>query len=468
MAFFDMSSRRKKSLINHVQRYARLTAFLLPAALSLPFLFAAPARAQSLALITDDQTQHMLESYETPFLKAAGLDPKAVKLYIVNDATVNSFAAEGQNIFIQTGMIMYLDKPNELKGVMAHETGHVAGGDLTRDRAVIAKATIPMLASLALGVAAMIAGAGNAGMAIISGGMQVAQGTFTSFSRTQEATADQRGMKYLNASHQSGRGMLRTFERFADEEAMSAERIDTFARDHPASRDRVTALESLVEASPYKDVTDTSAEQHEFDMVKAKLTGFTAPVESVFNKYPLSDTSQPARYARAIVYMRKPDLKLALVEINSLIQEEPSNPYFHQVLGQIQVNMARPDLGVASFQKAADLLPDGDEIRVELAGAQLATEKAPLAQHALDNLKIALQKDNDNVFAWYEVAQAYSLMGNETMASLSTAERFYAIGAYPQATHFARQAQKGLKEGSADWQRANDIMAASTTEAQKH
>jgi predicted Zn-dependent protease len=214
-------------------------------------------------------------------------------------------------------------------------------------------------------------------------------------------------------------------------------------------------------------VKDSPESQHEFDMIKAKLIGFTAPVQSVFNKYPISDLSKPARYARAIVYMRKPDLKMALEEINSLVKEEPNNPYFNQVLGQIYVNMAKPNLGVAPLQHAVDLLPQGTEMRVELAAAQLATERPDLAQPAIDNLKTATAINGDDVFAWYQMAQGYSLLNNEPMANLSTAERFYAAGVYPQAARFAALAQRKLKQGTPDWQRANDIMVVSASNAKQ-
>jgi predicted Zn-dependent protease len=156
--------------------------------------------------------------------------------------------------------------------------------------------------------------------------------------------------------------------------------------------------------------------------------------------------------------MRKPDLKMALAEVNSLIKDEPNNPYFHEMLGQIYVNMSQPEHGIAPYQKSVDILPDAPELRVALATAQLATDRKALAQPALDNLKVALLQDNDDAFAWYEAAQAYSLLGNEPMADLATAERYYAAGD-GTALVYAQRAQKSLQEGSAEWQRASDIVA---------
>jgi predicted Zn-dependent protease len=380
-------------------------------------------------------------------------------MYIVNDQSINAFAAEGQNIFVNAGLFIQLKTPNELIGVLAHETGHIAGGHLERSSAAIQKATVPMLLSMVVGVAAMIAGAGPAGMAILEGGQQIAQAQFNAFSRSQEATADLMGQKYLRATHQSGMGMVHVFERMADE--MARAHPDALATDHPADRDRVATLQAIAESSPYANIMDSPEVQHEFDMIKAKVIGFLFPVSQVLTLYPTTNQSKPARYARAMAYMRQPNLKEGLKEVNSLIADEPNNPYFHELLGQIYVQMSQPERGIAPYQKSVNILPDAPELRVALAAAQLATENKALAQAAVDNLKVALQQDDQDTFAWYEAAQAYSMLGNQPMADLATAERYYTAGD-ARAVVFAHRAEQALAKGSSDWQRANDIVAIVT------
>ncbi len=365
-------------------------------------------------------------------------------------------------MFIQTGMIMFAKTPNELIGVMAHESGHIKAGHLSRDTQAMSKAEIPLILSMIAGIAAMAAGAGEAGMAVIAAGEQIAEGQFMAFSRVQEATADQIALKALDATHQSPQGLLHTFQRFAAEEAMSAYHPEPWIQSHPVGQDRVALLETAVDASPYRDVKDSPQAMHAFLMMQAKLEGYVLAPKDVFNRFPLTDASEPARYARAMAYSRLPDLKKALVEINSLIRDEPANPYFYEVLGQIYVNMAKPELGIPAFQKAVDLLPDAPQLRVGLAAAQIATDQVSFAKPALKNLKAALLVENDDPFAWYETAQAYSNLNNQPMADLSTAEQMYAVGAYDKAAQFARRAQRGLAQGSRDWERAGDIMAVAS------
>jgi predicted Zn-dependent protease len=404
----------------------------------------------------------MLRSYEAPLAKAAGLDPAAVKLYLVGDTGVNAFVAEGQNLFILSGIILYVKSPNELIGVMAHETGHIRAGHLSRNTEAMNHAMVPMLLSLVLAVAVTIAGGGAAAGGIMQAGQAIAEDQFNAFSRTQEATADQIALKLLNATRQSPMGIYNTFVRFAAEEAKSAHKIDPYAVDHPVGQERLAYLQAGVDASPYRDIKDPPQVTHTFEMVQAKLAGFVLPVQEALNRYPVADTSEPARYARAMIYLRRPNLTGALDEINSLIKDEPNNPYFYEVLGQIYLSMAKTNLAIPAYQKSVDLRPSAPQLRLGLATAELATDDAALADAALKNLKAASLVENDDVFTWYETAQAYSNLHNEPMANLATAEAYYAAGSMKQAGIFAVRAQRGLQQGTADWARASDIIGAAS------
>jgi len=120
-----------------------------------------PAFAQ----LRDTETEEMLNSYERPLARAAGLEPSP-RVWLVGDNIINAFATygeNGENIFIFSGILLWLKTPNELIGVMAHETGHISAGHLSRGMYAMKKAMIPMLLSLVAGVGAMIAGAGEAG-----------------------------------------------------------------------------------------------------------------------------------------------------------------------------------------------------------------------------------------------------------------------------------------------------------------
>ena len=429
-----------------------------------------PAYAQGISLLRDTETEEMLRSYEAPLAKAAGLDPSP-RVWLVGGNEINAFATYGdggENIFIFSGILLWLRSPNEMIGVMAHETGHISAGHLSRGSYGMKKAMIPMLLSMVVGLGAMIAGAGEVGMAIMGIGQAYAMGQMAAFTRVQESTADQIAAKLLLATHQSPMGMYHTFQRFADEEAMSAYKIDKFAVDHPSGQDRVFDLNDMVDASPYREVQDSPEALHTFQMVQAKLAGYVLPVKDALIRYPESNNSEPARYARAMAYLRQPNLQKALASANSLIAEEPNNPYFYEVRGQIYMSMAKPVQAIPDYQKSVSLRPGAPQLRLALATSQLATEDPALAAPALANLKAANLVENDDVFTWYETAQAYSMLNNEPMANLATAELWYNAGDCKKALVFATRARGKLPQGGVDWQHANDILGATTAQIKEH
>lgn len=430
-------------------------------------LLANQTEAWAKAGIRDAEIEKILRNYSDPLFKTGGLDPKAVKIYIINDPSLNAFVAGGQNVFMHTGMIMTLDSPNELKGVIAHETGHITGSHLARGPEAYAKAEIPMLIGMLAGIAAIAAGVPDLGMGLLIGSQSIAQREVLAYSRTQEAAADQAGAKFMNATGQSPRGMVTVFDRFADQEALSGYRQDPFIRSHPLSRDRVANLQNLADESPFKDKKDSAADLAEYDLMRAKLRGFIETPEVVLRRYPMSDHSAPARYARAAAFFRSAQLDRALPEIDSLIAEKPSYPYFWELKGQILLESSRAKEAVAPYRKAVQLAADEPLILASLGAALLATEDASLLPEAKKHLKAALKDEPDNGMAWYYLALAYGQTGDDGLAALATAERYYSLGGYPQAVNFAQRAVSKLKEGTNDWQRANDIMAIAQAEAAK-
>jgi predicted Zn-dependent protease len=426
--------------------------------------YAIPAQAQNnrAFALRDTETEEMLRNYELPLARAAGLDLNAVNIYLAPDTEINAITTYPEDIFIFAGILLWLRKPNELIGVMAHETGHISAGHLSRGEYGMKKAMIPMLLSLVAGVAAIIAGAGALAPAIIGIGQAYAVGQFAAFTKVQESTADQIAAKLLLATHQSPMGMYQTFQRFANEEAMSAYKLDKFAVDHPSGQDRVFDLNDMVESSPYREVQDSPESLHTFLMVQAKLGGFVLPVKDALNRWPESDTSEPARYAHTMIYLRQPNFQKALAAANGLIAEEPNNPYFYEVRGQIYLSMAKPALAIPDYQKSVNLRPRAPQLRLALATAQLAAEDPALAAPALQNLKAAILVEDDDPLTWYQTARAYSTLKNEPMADLATAEIWYNAGDMRKALMFATRARGKLTQGGTDWQRAGDIIAAAS------
>jgi len=431
--------------------------------------FALMTSAQSAAaqtVLRDAEIESDLRRYADPIFKAAGLDPTHVDIILLQDSTLNAFVADGQKLHLNSGLILAADTPNQLIGVIGHETGHIAGGHLARSDEAIAAAMRPAYVSIGLGILAIAAGAGDAGAALIAGSQQFAMQSYLGFSRTQEASADQAAFTYLTATQQSAEGLESFFEKFRVQEVLSDQRRDPFFRSHPLSSERIAALRAKVRASPYKDAPDTPENIRALKMMQAKLRGFIDPPQQTFLKYPDTDQSQPARYARAIAAYRIPDLKRAVAETEALIADDPQNPYFEELLGQIYFENGKIPEAVVHHRKSLQLAPNTPLLQINLARALNALETPEATKEAIALLQSAITNDADNGFAWRELAIAYERSGDLPMAQLATAESAFTIGDYVRAHEFAQRAQKKLEAGSHAWRRASDIVLIAEPRAQ--
>lgn len=423
----------------------------------------APALAQEgqgIVLLRDAETEAYLRKLTTPIFRAAGIDPQAVTIYIVGDQTMNAFVAGGQNLFVNTGLIVAADKPNELVGVFAHETGHMAAGHLTRDPGM--GVTLPYIIGMVAGIGAMAAGSGDAGTAILAGSENIAERNAIAFTRVQEASADQAAVRFLNASGQSGKGLLAFFERFANEEAMSAYQIDPYLVDHPISSERIASLEDQVEKSPYYGKEDPPEEIEKLKLIKAKIYGFLDRTDAGLRRFPASDKSAPARYARSVLYFRSGDLSAAQAEINSLIAEQPHNAYFEELKGQELYESGHVEEAVAPYERSVAIEANQPLLRVgygqALDAAGEKTGDKTMLEKAAVQLRAALAVDPNMPDAWRSLGQVYSTQGKEGLAELATAEMYFNAGNLGPAVQFAGRARKKLDKGSVPYNRATDIL----------
>ena len=421
-----------------------------------------PASAQS--ILRDAETELLLKDISRPLIEAAGLRPDDVQVILIQDNSINAFVAGGQIVYLHSALITEADNANEVQGVIAHELGHVTGGHMIRLYEGLEQAGHISILSLILGAAAMAAGAGEAGMGIMAMGQQAAMGRFLAFSRVQENSADQAGASYLKQAGISGRGSLAFFRRLQNMEFRLAIPQDNgYARTHPLHQERISRLESMYAADPAWDRPTDPALEERFQRVKAKLTGYVQDTRQVFNRYPESDTSMAGRYARAYAFHRSAHPEKALAEANSLVAERPQDPFFLELKGQILLESGRPREALESLREAVRIAPDQPLISALLGHALISTEDPDNFEEAKRVLRIAVQRDNNNPFAWYQLGIVYDREGDPARAALATAERYNLQGEAALALPNAEQAMMGLPVGTPDWLRAQDIAMVSRT-----
>lgn len=419
---------------------------------------AVPALSQS--LIRDAEIEQTLREWTDPILEVAGLVPSDVGLYIINDPSLNAFVAGGQRIHLHTGLIMASDSARQVKGVIAHETCHIAcGHTVTRSRAA-SVASRPALVSIGLGVLAIAAGAPDAGAALLASSQQFAALNFFVHTRAEEAMADTMAVQYLTELEQSPMGIVEFFEKFRYQEVLSEARRYPYFRSHPLSSNRVRTTRTLAMESGLADKPEDPIVARQFDMMKAKLVGFLEPPARVFRDYPPTDNSAPARYARSISAMKVADLGTALKEIESLIEEEPENPYYHELKGQILFETGRPVDSIGPLLEANRLLPDNALLKISLARSLLERNEPEDIALAEEALRDALISEPNNAFAWTQLAIVFEAQDNRALAQVATAEAAYNIGNYPRAHSFAQRAILELTPNTPAFRQASDIRNA--------
>jgi predicted Zn-dependent protease len=458
-------------LLRHAlrQNSSKLTAVATAAALAVAPMSSAVAQQKGPATLRDTETEQLLREYTRPILRAAGLEKQNIQVVIINDSVFNAFVADGRRIFVNYGAIMQSETPNQIIGVLAHETGHLAGGHLAKLREQLAQAQTQMIIAMLLGAGAIVAGARsgssnnglvNAGAAALAGPQEMIRRTLISYQRQQEENADRAGVKFLTATGQSAKGMYDTFKRFTNDSLFAARDSDPYLQSHPMPAERVAALEELAHTSPYWSKKDDAALQLRHDMVRAKVSAFMERQDTVYRRYPLSNDSLAARYAHAIATYLHGDLRSALAQIDVLIQTQPNNPYFYELRGQALLEGGRPTEAIAPLRKAIVLSNNAPLIQMLLGQALVATDNKAYTDEAIAILRAAVARETEAPLGYTQLAMAYGHKGDYAEADLASAQAAFLRGDNKTARELASRAKTRFAVGTPGWVKADDIVAA--------
>jgi predicted Zn-dependent protease len=425
------------------------------------------ARAQNLNVIRDAEVEQLMRDYASPIFKAAGINEGATQIILIGDRRFNAFVANGRRMFINLGAIMDSETPNELIGVIAHESGHIAGGHLARQRQQLDQAMAIAVIGTLIGAAAVGTAVGtgntdtlgNAATGLLLSPQNLAMRNLLAYQRSEEQAADQAALNYLAATGQSAKGMLRTFQRFAQNDIFAKSGADPYLQSHPMAPERIANIQEKAQASPSFDRADPPALNTRHQLARAKLFGFTARFDEVARRYPPGDNSLSARYARAIALYRVGQVNNALPAIEALTKAQPNNPFFWELKGQVLAEAGRPAQALAPLRQAVKLAPRQSLIRA-LYGKALVLEGAPAnLDTGIKELRAVVTRDRRDGEAWRYLARAYGAKGDAPRADLATAEAYLVAGRIAEAIQLAGRAKRSLKQGSPDWLRADDIAA---------
>jgi predicted Zn-dependent protease len=453
------------------KKASALTALVTAAAIALLPMPAVRAQGKGPPVLRDTETEQLLREYTRPILRAAGLEKQNIQMVIVNEGSFNAFVADGRRIFVNYGAILQSETPNQIIGVLAHETGHLAGGHLSKLREQLANAQTQMIIAMLLGAGAIAVGStrsssagnnglANAGAAAIAGPQEMIRRTLLSYQRQQEENADRAGVKFLTATQQSPKGMYETFKRFTSESLFAARGADPYLQSHPMPAERVASLQEFASASPYWDKKDDPALQLRHDMVRAKISAFMERPETVYRRYPQTNDSLPARYARAISTYLHGDLRSALAQIDALIQVQPNNAYFYEVRGQALLEGGKPAEAIPALRKAVALSNNSPLIEMLLGQALVGSDNKAYTDDAVRILRAAVAREPEAALGYMQLAMAYGRKGDYAEADLASAQAAYLRGDNKTARELATRAKTRFAVGTPGWVKADDIVAS--------
>ncbi|MEI7712907.1 MAG: M48 family metalloprotease [Rhodospirillales bacterium] len=433
-------------------RRIRITLFALSLIISALFLPFPSARSQErgpgerIVVIRDAETETLLREFATTLYRTVGLDTRKIRIVLVRDRAINAFVTTGNRMFIHTGLIMRADSALEVVGTMAHETGHVAHGDISRGPEIAREMMWRSLGAMLIAGAAGVASRdGGVGVGAALGGMSMAQRHYLSFSRGQEEGADSAAAAMLDRLGWSTRGLLRLFEKLDDEDALVHDRRDPFLMTHPLTRDRMNFMRRHAETGRGRELP-IKLEQA-YLLVRAKLDGFLSIPNSVLHAYPSSDQSEPALYARAAAEHQLSHRDAALGLMDRLIALQPANPWYREMRGQIMHETGHPREAVAAYQEAVRLAPNQPLLHQGLAQAMMETGDRSMLRSAIGQLDIARWQDPEDDSFFHLLGIAWGQLGDIGQANLALAEEAIRNGDYPLAKRFARIAAESLPQG---------------------
>lgn len=415
--------------------------------------------AGGLSMIRDTEIENTIRAYAAPLLSVAGLEEDAFHIHLVNSPELNAFVARGQRLFITTGLLRRSENADQVIAVMAHEIGHISGGHLARLQGAIDDATTAAYIAQILGLAVgVLSGQGGAGLAVGAGGQQMIERNLLSHSRAQEQAADQAAVTFLDEAGLSSRGMAQFLGILSNQEFLHSSRQEAYVRTHPLTRERVLFAEQHVRNSPLanKPMPERFVVMHR--RMVAKLNGFMGNPQRVLAEYDASDRSLTARYARTIAEYRNANLDVALPMVDALIAENPGDPYFIELKGQMLFENGRIDEAMVAYRESVRLLPNAPLLRTSLAHAMIESGKEELFDEALKQANQALRIDRFVPLAWRLVGTVYGRQGDRGRSAGALAEYNLLIGRPKLALSQANRALTLLKEGSPSWLRAQDIV----------
>ena len=419
--------------------------------------FSSISSSKALEVIRDTELEQFTDDIVEMLLISSNVEAESVNVYFINSDKVNAFVTGGKNIFINTELIIKAEDYREYAAVIAHELAHILGGHIFRTSEELANISSKAMPIYLLGILGLIAGASEAGFAGVMVGQAAISDTFTYYSRTQEAAADQKAVSILCNSMIDASYLSTFLENLETISSNTESKSDNYRSTHPLPQDRIIWIQLAMKNNEFCGYEKDKELEKRFNLIKAKLYGFTHSYNETKAAYNLDNYKD--LYANAVSSYLNGEHDQSIKNLKKLIRENNDNPFFKELIGEIYFVNKKYDEAIY-FQTAAinNLNTDNDIYMMMLGSYLLSTEETEKVRESVYYLKKSLNLNSKNSYSWYLLAKAYALMDEIYFANYATAERYFLIGERRLSYDFALKAIVGIEESTPEWYRTYDLI----------
>jgi predicted Zn-dependent protease len=426
------------------------------------FLFICEAVASStrnMRIIQDTEIESVIQELVEPLVRAADIPAGRVRVHVVSNSDFNAFVMAGEDIYVHTGLLAAVETPLAFQGIIAHELGHIVGGHIAQMSARMRAETMRSMIIQVLGVGMMVAGGdAGAGMGVVAGGQGVARAGMLAFNREEERQADNTAIDLMVKAGLDPNGLVTALEHMNDVMGAAEARINPYRVAHPLTAERLrNARERISQLEPANQPPPNPEHIARWNLMRAKTIGYLSSTEHVVAVYPISDTSDAAIYARSIAAMRMGRLADARGETQTLIARRPTNPFFYELLGDIEYRLGDYDNSVRAYERSLELRRDSPLIQTSLALVLTERRDPGDADRAVEMAKRALIA-SPTPLAYWVLARAENLRGNKGIADWAMAEFHNMTRDQAKAREFATRARANLPEDSPEYIKAGELL----------
>lgn len=412
--------------------------------------------AHAVSLINDTEIERVVTELVRPIATAAEIPENRLRVHIVRDDDFNAFVMGGDDVYIYTGLLTQIKSPDALQAVIAHELGHTIGGHMAQMSSRMAAEMQRAMLIQALGIGLMVAGGNpSLGAGVLAGSSGVAQQSMLAFTRDEERIADNMGLDLMVRAGQNPNGFIQVFEQMREISGAAESRVNPSRVNHPLTTERLKNVRDRIAKLDYNAPATDPARDAKFRLIQAKLVGYLDTATRVRELYPYSDKSDGAIYARAIASMQAGNLDAARVGTQTLISRHADNPYFYELLGDIEYQFGHYDDSVTAYSRSLELAGNAPQIQTALALVLTERKKSGDAARAIELCKRALLVAPAPLTYWV-LARAYG--DDDGRGDWARAEYYSMIGNTQNAKKYAKIARQKLKSDAPEYIKSGDIL----------